>query len=113
MEWCKHIHDWGNAWYFVSTYNPFAVRGLPGDETPERSFMLEEWEQCPICLTIAPDIKKKRTKSLVSVNRYKSALVVLNEYHDDGNEYGNESGWYGGLKGWLKERAAGIRRVKK
>lgn len=57
MEWCKHIHDWGDAWYFVSTYNPFAVRKLPGVDKPDRAFMLEDWQCCPICLTKAPDLE--------------------------------------------------------
>ncbi len=39
---CKHIHDWGNGFYFVDTMNPFQVDGKDG---------CPEWEECPICKT--------------------------------------------------------------
>lgn len=53
MKWCEHIHNWGNAFYFVGTHNPFAVLGSEvwGQNT---------WTTCPICGKGAPRITKDK-----------------------------------------------------
>lgn len=45
LKWCDHIHNWGDAFYYVDTYNPFAVDG-------ENVFT--KWKMCPICGTKSP-----------------------------------------------------------
>ena len=42
VKWCEHIHNWGDAWYFCDTYNPFAVSGCD-------VWGQKDWSICPIC----------------------------------------------------------------
>lgn len=47
LKWCEHIHNWGDAFYFTDTLDPFAVSGpyVWGQRT---------WTVCPICRTESP-----------------------------------------------------------
>ena len=42
-NWCEHIHDWGNGFYFVDCFSPFNVNEKP------------RWEICPICRVNRPE----------------------------------------------------------
>lgn len=53
LKWCEHIHNWGNAFYFVDTYNPFAVSG------PE-VWGQTSWRVCPVCGKKAPQYVKEQ-----------------------------------------------------
>lgn len=44
LKWCQHIHNWGNAFYYIDSHNPFNI-----DEEYLR------WQICPICKTERPE----------------------------------------------------------
>lgn len=54
QKWCEHIHNWGNAYYFVDTHSPFPVSG------PE-VWGQTAWYICPVCGKEAPQNTKEKT----------------------------------------------------
>jgi hypothetical protein len=49
LTWCQHIHNWGNAFYYVDSPCSFPVLG-------PNVFRQEAWVACPICGRKAPPL---------------------------------------------------------
>lgn len=57
VTWCEHIHNWGDAFYYVDVRDPFAVIA-PNNYT--RVWKNHEWKLCPICQKPAPKLKLRK-----------------------------------------------------
>lgn len=53
--WCEHIHNWGDAFYYVDSRNPFPVLTIGKSKTTVN----KEWKVCPVCQKLAPNLQEK------------------------------------------------------